>query len=116
MTILLRLENLAKLFAALFAYHLLGFGWEIFALLILAPDISFAGYLAGPRTGAIIYNVFHTWLTPIAIGLFSAMGGIAVGLAVATIWAAHIAADRALGYGLKHRSGFRDTHLGTVGK
>jgi len=31
------------------------------------------------------------------------------------ILAAHIAADRTLGYGLKRKSGFKDTHLGRIG-
>jgi hypothetical protein len=34
---------------------------------------------------------------------------------LALILLAHIAADRALGYGLKHASGFKDTHLGRIG-
>ena len=35
---------------------------------------------------------------------------------VAAIWVAHIAMDRALGYGLKLPTGFTDTHLGKIGK
>ena len=35
--------------------------------------------------------------------------------AVALIWAAHIAVDRALGYGLKYGAGFGLTHLGRIG-
>jgi hypothetical protein len=30
------------------------------------------------------------------------------------IWIAHIGLDRAIGYGLKYPTGFRDTHLGKV--
>jgi len=37
-------------------------------------------------------------------------------MALALILAAHIAAARALGYGLKYASGFKDTHLGRIGK
>ena len=37
-------------------------------------------------------------------------------ISVALIWAAHIGFDRALGYGLKHQSGFSDTHPGRIGK
>lgn len=37
-------------------------------------------------------------------------------LAIAIIWAAHIAFDRAVGYGLKYETGFNDTHLGRVGR
>lgn len=116
MTWLLRLEHGGLFLAALFAYHLLDFPWWLFAVLFLAPDISFLGYLAGPKVGAWVYNIFHTWLAPLGIAVFSAMGGIAVGFAVAVIWAAHIAFDRMLGYGLKHHTGFRDTHLGRIGR
>jgi hypothetical protein len=35
--------------------------------------------------------------------------------ALALIWLAHAGFDRALGYGLKYASGFRDTHLGRIG-
>lgn len=35
-----------------------------------------------------------------------------VAVQVAAIWAGHIGADRALGYGLKFPTGFTDTHLG----
>jgi len=43
---------------------------------------------------------------------FLPVEGIAVlALAVALVWAGHIGADRALGYGLKFATGFKDTHL-----
>jgi hypothetical protein len=35
---------------------------------------------------------------------------------VGTVLLFHSAFDRLLGYGLKHRTGFQDTHLGRVGK
>lgn len=37
--------------------------------------------------------------------------GVAWALPVALVWAAHVGADRALGYGLKESTGFGDTHL-----
>ena len=37
-------------------------------------------------------------------------------LALSLIWANHIGADRALGFGLKYAAGFGWTHLGRVGK
>jgi len=39
----------------------------------------------------------------------------ALSLAGAVLFA-HVAVDRALGYGLKLHSGFRDTHLGRIGR
>ena len=48
----------------------------------------------------------------------TALGFAAYGpaLALGLIWLAHIGFDRALGYGLKSASGFRDTHLGAPGR
>ena len=45
---------------------------------------------------------------------FAAIGVIAdaeVAVRVGLIWLAHIGIDRAIGYGLKHPTGFKDTHL-----
>ena len=35
---------------------------------------------------------------------------------VGALWALHIGADRALGFGLKYPTGFGDTHLGRIGR
>lgn len=115
MTLLRRLENLALFLVAIFAYWMLGESWWLFAILILAPDLSFAGYLAGPKLGAICYNAMHTWIAPVLCAALSLLMDWPIGPAVATIWFAHIAGDRALGYGLKYATGFKDTHLGTIG-
>jgi hypothetical protein len=48
-----------------------------------------------------------------AIGILA--GSLRV-VSVALVWFAHIGMDRSLGYGLKHTSGFRDTHLGRIGR
>jgi len=69
--------------------------------LILAPDLSFAGYAAGPRIGAIIYNGAHTTIGPLAVGAVCLITGGGVPVELALIWFAHIGADRLLGYGLK---------------
>ena len=73
------------------------------------------GYLAGRRVGAICYNCAHTTLLPWALLLSGYFSGNSLGLAVALIWIAHIGVDRALGYGLKYVTGFKDTHLGSIG-
>jgi hypothetical protein len=114
--ILLRMEGAAFALIALWLYSFSGLSWWWFALFILAPDLSMAGYLLSPKAGAAIYNAAHTWVAPIllgAIGWFSNTGFL---LGVAFVWAVHIGVDRALGYGLKMESGFRDTHLGRIGR
>ena len=74
------------------------------------------GYLAGPRIGAIAYNAFHILVWPALLLVAGLYSGEILAVQVAAIWIAHIAIDRALGYGLKLPSGFGDTHLGRIGK
>jgi Domain of unknown function (DUF4260) len=113
---LLRLEGLA-LFAAMIALYAVWDGkWWLFAVLFLAPDLSFAAYLAGPRIGALLYNAAHSTLAPIALMAFGFLFGDSLTPRLAMIWLAHIGIDRALGYGLKYGSGFAHTHLGSIGK
>ena len=116
MTKLLRIEHAAMALAALVAYHLSGGSWWLFALLILAPDLSMLGYLGGPRFGAWCYNAVHGWIAPAALWFAALTLSSPLLTQLALILAVHIAIDRALGYGLKHESGFQDTHLGRIGK
>ena len=113
---LLKLEWLAAAAAALVAFALSGGSWLMFALLLLAPDLSMLGYLAGPRFGAFAYNLAHTLIVAIALGAVAWLAGNAFGQQLALIWIVHIALDRALGYGLKLPTSFRDTHLGRIGR
>lgn len=113
--LLLRLEGLVVLAAALAGYSQLGAGWGAFGLLFLLPDLSWLGYLAGPRQGAAAYNAAHSYLGPIALLALGALGELPGALALGLVWCAHIGFDRMLGYGLKYASGFGDTHLGRLG-
>ncbi|MDX1674206.1 MAG: DUF4260 domain-containing protein [Longimicrobiales bacterium] len=111
----LKLEGLAVLVASIGIYAHIDASWWLFALLILAPDLGMLGYLAGPRVGAFTYNLVHIYMWPGALVVWSLTGGPEWALAVATIWAAHIGVDRALGFGLKGPDAFQQTHLGWVG-
>jgi hypothetical protein len=111
----LQLEGAALAAAALVTYTHLGESWWLFALLLLAPDLSFAAYLAGPRVGAVVYNLVHSTIGPILLGTFAYLAGAIPAVAVALIWLFHIGIDRMLGYGLKYGTGFKDTHLGRIG-
>jgi hypothetical protein len=113
---ILRLEGFAVGVAALIAYQMLDWGWLRFAILILSPDLSMLGYLAGPKIGAAAYNAVHTYVGPLLVAGFSLWGGSQASVAAAVIWLAHIGFDRALGYGLKYEQGFGVTHLGMVGR
>jgi hypothetical protein len=107
----LRVEGLAVLAGSLGAYALLGGPLWLLALLALAPDLSMLGYLAGPQSGSLVYNVAHTYTLPLALGGAGLWIDSRLTLLVAAVWAGHIGADRLLGYGLKYDTGFRDTHL-----
>jgi len=119
---LLRLEGAAFAAVALYLFTTLDVSWWLFAALILAPDLSALGFLAGKGIGVRTYNTFHLWLWPAGLGLAGYLiyaadpAGSPVLLAIALIWAVHIGVDRALGYGLKQGDAFENTHLGPIGR
>jgi Domain of unknown function (DUF4260) len=115
-TLFLRSEGLVLVGLSVFLYAWIDESWLLFALLLLAPDFSIVGYAAGPRVGAISYNIAHTYLIPASLIVAGVAGGVPTVLAVGLIWFAHIGLDRLLGYGLKQPTGFRDTHLGRIGR
>ena len=111
---LLRVEGVALLVLSVLLYRVNGGGWLIFGVLLLAPDLSMLGYLAGPRVGAAIYNALHTYAMPAVVGALGTIFASPLMVAVALIWFAHIGMDRTVGYGLKYPSSFKDTHLERV--
>jgi hypothetical protein len=112
----LRLEGLAALVAGVALYLSLGGQLLWIVPLILAADVSMAGYLAGPRPGAFLYNLAHNW----ALGLLVLGAGWALGatplLLAGAMLVGHVGMDRLAGYGLKYPTAFRDTHLGRIGR
>lgn len=91
--------------------------WWMMVIAVLAPDLSATGYLAGPRAGAAVYNLAHLYATGLAlvvigIGLPGMLGWAVTGL----FFVAHAGIDRALGFGLKDPTGFKNTHLGRIGQ
>jgi Domain of unknown function (DUF4260) len=113
---LLRLEGLTLFAGMTLLYGVWDGSWWIYAILFLAPDLSFAAYLAGPRVGAAVYNAAHSYMAPVTLMVTGLALASPLTLSVAMIWMAHIGIDRALGYGLKYRAGFTFTHLGRIGK
>ena len=114
--LILRAEGLALFVAGVLAYLQLN-GHPLWLVpLLLVPDVSMVGYLGGPRTGAITYNLVHNLvfaLALLAIGWFAAVAALALAGAIAV---AHVGMDRSLGYGLKLPTDFKDTHLGRIGR
>ncbi len=105
----------ATLFAlSLYLYRFAGAGWGWFLLLFLWPDFGMLGYLANVKLGAALYNLAHFVALPaalVALSLLTHRGGL---LSFSLIWIAHIQLDRALGFGLKYPTFFKDTHLQRV--
>jgi hypothetical protein len=112
--LLLRLEGLAVAAAAIVLYFHEDFDWVLFVALILAPDLSFAGYAFGPKVGAIAYDLLHTEIFPVALGALGVVADSGIATKIALIWLAHIGVDRLVGYGLKYPTAFEDTHLSRV--
>jgi hypothetical protein len=112
--VLLRAESVVLLATTVGAYAWHGGSWWLFAVLLLAPDASILGYLAGNRVGATAYNLVHAFLLP---GILLALGamGSSLALDLGLVWGAHIAMDRVFGYGLKGPDGFKQTHLRRTG-
>ena len=112
----LRLEGLAAFVIGLALFGASGGNWLFVIPLLLLPDVSVIGYLAGPRIGTFTYNLVHNWVpgfVTLGIGLWLASPAITL---AAAILIAHVGMDRAVGYGLKLPSSFQDTHLGRMGR
>ncbi len=111
---LLRAEGAILLAAAIWLYAIYSGNWLLFALLLLAPDLSMLGYLRDSRLGATTYNIAHTLVLPALLIATSFLLGNMVAVGLALIWFAHIGMDRMMGYGPKYPTEFKDTHLGKV--
>ena len=114
--VLLRLEGVVLFAGMTLLYGLWDGSWWVYAILFLAPDVSFAAYVFGPKTGAAVYNAAHSYLAPVALLTTSLATAAPLLLSLAMIWLAHIGFDRMLGYGLKYQAGFAFTHLGRIGR
>jgi hypothetical protein len=115
-TWILRMESAAVGVLGIVAFLSLGGSPLVLIPALLAPDLSMLGYLAGPRVGAVTYNLVHNWALPVGLALLAIAIGQLWPLLAATALAAHVGWDRALGYGLKLPTGFKDTHLGHIGR
>lgn len=89
--------------------------WWLLALLLFAPDVSMVGYVAGPRLGAALYNAVHIYAFGGAVAIAAVLAGSAFWACAGLLFIAHAGLDRALGFGLKELSDFKDTHLGRIG-
>jgi hypothetical protein len=112
--VLLRAEGLAVAVAAIALYFHADYPWWLLVALALAPDLSMVGYLAGPTIGAAAYDAAHTYALPIVLAAVGVIADAEIAIQLGLIWFTHIGVDRAVGYGLKYPTGFKDTHLQRV--
>ena len=88
--------------------------WEAAVAGLVAPDLALiAGAARGLAPGQIhpravgAYNAVHRWWPPLALLAVTAVTGPPALFAGALAWAAHVAVDRACGYGLRDANGFQ---------
>jgi len=112
--LLLHIEGLALFVVSLVLYGNLNFGWGTFALLLFVPDLAIIPYAINKRVGQVIYNLVHTIVFPLALGVYSILNANNLGLQISLIWFAHIGMDHLLGYGFKYPSSFKETHFSRV--
>ena len=110
-----RVENAMIATLAAVAFVELGFSWWWLAVLFLLFDVSMVGYLRDPGLGAWIYNTVHSYIGPAVCGVGAVLSPSRDLAFVSLVWAFHIGVDRLLGYGLKLRNRFTQTHLGEIG-
>lgn len=112
----LRLEGLVLLVATIVLFAGQHQRWWIYPALLLIPDIFMLGYFKDKTAGALLYNAGHSYLLPVLVIYSGWHRHHPLSIAIGLIWLGHIGWDRLLGYGLKYDSGFKDTHLGSIGK
>ena len=112
--LLLHIEGLTLLVVSLILYGNLNFGWGTFAFLLFVPDLAIIPYAINKRVGQVIYNLLHTIVFPLALGMYSILNANELGLQISLIWFAHIGMDHMLGYGLKYPDSFKETHFSRV--
>jgi uncharacterized protein DUF4260 len=109
--LLLHAEGAVAAAAAVAVYFHAGYPWWLLAVLVLAPDLSMVGYLAGTRVGSAAYDSVHTYALPVALAAAGWIADAEPAIQLGLIWILHIGVDRAVGYGLKYPTSFKDTHL-----
>ena len=71
-----------------------GMPWWAAFLIFFAPDLSFIGYVLGPKVGAVCYNTVHVYAFGaifVAIGIFLSLPFYA---SIGALWLAHCGFDR----------------------
>ncbi|MCI0437660.1 MAG: DUF4260 domain-containing protein [Chloroflexi bacterium] len=112
---ILQLEG-AAIFGAALAFYFFEFegSWWLFVLLLFSPDLSMVGYLRNVRVGAVTYNLAHNYVAAVAVMVIGLALDSSFVTSLGLVLVAHTGMDRALSYGLKYFTGFKDTHMQRV--
>lgn len=108
---LIRLEEAAMFGASILLFSQTTFSWWWYPALILLPDIGMIGYVAGHKTGAFTYNLFHhkaVAIVVLCLGWYLSFPWL---LLAGIILFGHSSLDRMMDYGLKYPDSFHHTHL-----
>jgi hypothetical protein len=92
-----------------------GGGWWQLAAFAVGPDVAvLLGVGRGLAKGQLhpravpLYNLLHRFWGPVALAVVVLGAGLSLGWLVGALaWAAHVAIDRAVGYGLRTGDGFQ---------
>lgn len=105
------LEYFIALLLCFYVYMHFQFSLLLFFVFLLVPDISMLGYLFNNKIGALLYNIVHSIIPPTILMFIGFTTSSPSLLMVSLIWLSHIFLDRALGFGLKYKESFKQTHL-----
>jgi hypothetical protein len=116
MKTLIKLEELAQVLFSIYLFSLLPFPWWVFPALILLPDISLIGLLAGKRVGAITYNLVHHKAVGLAAYMLGGLLGLPVLPLAGVLLFGHSSLDRVLGLHLLESSPQRGPTIVSAGQ
>ena len=114
MKTLIKVEELAQFLLSVYMFSLLPFAWWIFPALILVPDVSLIGLLAGKRIGAITYNLIHHKAVGLSVYMVGSLLGIPLLSLAGVLLFGHSSFDRILGLQLMDVNAQRQPALQSI--
>ena len=113
---IIRLEEVAMFGFSIYALSSLHADWWWYLVLLIGPDVSMLGYLAGNKIGAASYNLFHHKGIAVIVFIIGLLMPHIPLQIIGIVLFGHSSMDRFFSYGLKTTEGFKYTHLGIIGK
>ena len=97
MKTLIKIEELAQLLLSIYLFSFLPFAWWVFPVVLLVPDMSLLGLLAGKRIGTITYNLIHHKAVGLGAYMIGSLLGIPLLSFVGILLFGHSSFDRMVG-------------------